>query len=397
VRPRLRRSAGHEPQPLVLSLPVAALAAAVLAAGLGLVVIGVPVLLGWAVAAHGTSTVAQALQAGGIGWLVAHRAPVGIAGGVIGVLPLGLLALPLWLTARTGAWAARAARVRGRGDAVLLVVGAALAYGLLAAVVAGAAPLGQTAVAPLAALVAASLVSLVGTGAGVVRAADLGAAVRASAPEGVWRVLRAGAAAALALVAASGVVAALALALHLHDALSVQRALAPGVVGGVLLMLLGMAYAPVAVIWAGSYVAGLGVAVGTGTTFTPLAVTDGPMPALPWLAALPEAAPRGGLALALLPVAAGAVGGLVLLRRLPATTTTVLVGELVGVGAVCGAIWAGLAALASGGMGPGRLVEAGPVWWAVGAVVAGEALVGVLLVVLGDTLRMRFQSGRKPA
>lgn len=142
-------------------------------------------------------------------------------------------------------------------------------------------------------------------------------------------------------------------------------------------MLLGMAYAPVAVIWAGSYVAGLGVAVGTGTTFTPLAVTDGPMPALPWLAALPEAAPRGGLG----PGAAagrrrcgGRVGAAA--PAAPATTTTVLVGELVGVGAVCGAIWAGLAALAPPGGwaravwsrpdrsgGPSERSSRGRHWW----------------------------------
>jgi len=198
-------------------------------------------------------------------------------------------------------------------------------------------------------------------------------------------------------VALSGLLAALALVLHLRDAASVQAALAPGVVGGALLMLLGIGYAPTAVVWAGAYASGPGFVVGEGTRFSPLGTTSGPLPSLPWLAALPEAVPRGSTLLLALPVLAGAVGGLVLLRHLPEHTSTVLLGEVAGVAAVCGGLWALASALCSGGMGPGRLAFAGPQWWQVGLAVTGEALVGVFLVILLDTARIRFQSRPKPA
>jgi hypothetical protein len=383
--------------PMVLSLPVAAVAAAAWAAALGLVLVGVLVLVAWILASHSDTGIAQALQAAGMGWLVAHRAPVTLAAGSFGVLPLGFVLLPLWLTSRAGRWAARAARVEQAADAVLLVVGGALCYGLLAAIVAGASTTASVSVVPLHALAAATGLAMVGLGFGVVRESGLGPELLADVPESVVHVARAGAAAALALAGLGALLAAVSLALHLHEAASVQQSLGTGVVGGLLLTLLGAGYAPVAAVWAGSYAAGPGFVVGSGTRFSFLGTVTGDLPSFPWLAALPDAALRGGAVLLLLPVLAGVVGGVVLLRRLPAHTTTVLLGEVVGVAAVCGLLWGIAAALAGGGLGPGRLAFAGPVWWQVGLAVTGEALVGVLLVVLVDTARMRFHSRPNPA
>ena len=101
------------------------------------------------------------------------------------------------------------------------------------------------------------------------------------------------------------------------------------------------------------------------------------MPAFPLLAALPsgELPAWVGPALLLLPVLAGVLAGVLVVRRLAAATPLVAAGEAALVGPCAGLAVALLAYLSGGPLGSGRLTAVGPSPWQVGLAFAVEVAV----------------------
>lgn len=145
-----------------------------------------------------------------------------------------------------------------------------------------------------------------------------------------------------------------------------------------------LALLPNLAVFAGTWLAGPGFAVGSGTHFGPDLVTSAPLPAIPLLGALPAPSAGGGLGLwaPVLVGFAGVVGGWVASRRTERMVWwhTALVAGLVGTGS--GLVAGAMVALASGVAGPGRLADVGasPVY--LGACVAVQVAAGALLVLL---------------
>jgi hypothetical protein len=167
--------------------------------------------------------------------------------------------------------------------------------------------------------------------------------------------------AVLLLVAAASLLLAVALLLDLGTAANVLSRLHADVSGGLLSTGLVAALAPNAVLLTGSYLVGPGFALGTGTLVSPAAVTLGPVPAFPLLAALPTPGtqPAWLSALVAAPVLAAGLGVIVMLRRQPAMTydSGVLRGLAAG---VCGGLLlTALVLLAGGAVGPGRMSDIG--------------------------------------
>ena len=92
---------------------------------MGLVIIVVPVLLGWAFSSGPAAAFAEALRSTGHIWMAAHHVPVILAGVNVSVLPLGLLVLPITLLYLAGRWAARAATPTSTADALVLTLSTA--------------------------------------------------------------------------------------------------------------------------------------------------------------------------------------------------------------------------------------------------------------------------------
>ncbi len=187
-----------------------------------------------------------------------------------------------------------------------------------------------------------------------------------------------------ALVAAGAVLAGASLVVHLHEAATLQRDLAPGAVGAALLLLLQLAYLPNAVVWAIAFALGPGFAFGSATVVAPTGSALTQLPAFPMLAALPpglHTAMPGWLEPTVLavPYLAGALGGLLLIRAAPALALDVAPLWGLACGAVCGSILGLLAAASGGPLGDGRLAAIGPSPWQVGAVSALE--IGVAAAV----------------
>ena len=364
--PAGRSGSSEVPEP-----PLPVLAAGVTGAGwaggLGLLAVTVIVLVGWATASDSGAAAGEAVRTAGQVWLVGHGAALDVPGGRFSLLPLGLLALPVTLLVLAGSRAARAAGVDSLRGAVAVTAAVAGPYALGAAMLALLCATPAVRPLPVDAFLSAGIVAGAAGAAGATRGAGLWPELARRLPALARVALPSGAAALAVLLAGGAAAAALSFAVHHDRATDMFEALDPGAVGGVLLLVTCLLYVPTAAVWAASYAAGAGFAVGSGTSVAPWAVEVGPAPAFPLLAASPDGGgPRLGWALLLVPVAAGLLAALVAERRGRAgvlESWLSAVGAGAASGAVAGAGFAVLVMAASGAAGPGRLADTGPPWW----------------------------------
>ncbi len=366
---------------IVATLPVAAATAAAWAALVGLVLVGVVVVLVWAVSGRGDDGIATPLQAAGVVWLVAHHAPVETGTATVTLLPMALLALPLALLFRSGRWAARTCATRTWGDAALLVAAGTAVYGLIGLLVAQSASLGGATVPDLPALGWTALVAACGLAAGVGAGASLVEPGWQSLPERVRWMCVVAATAAAACVALAGVATAVAIVARWSTVTGLHHQLAPTATDSLDVVLLSLAYLPDLLVWALAYVAGPGFAVGGGAVVDPFSMSGSLLPALPVLGAVPTEAAAAAPLLLLLPVLVGAGSVLVLRRRvsLPVVEEALVV---LGGAALLALPVAVVCALAGGSLGSGRLAQVGPNPLAVAGALAALVGAGALLTVL---------------
>jgi len=335
-------------------------------------------LIGWIAAPHEGVGLTAVLRTAAVLWLVGQH--VGFtfrSAGRVGLLPLGFVLLPGALLWRAGRWVVRTAQVRRLRQVGYAAVALAVPYALLTAILALASRSGLESSSLLQSVAWGLLLALAAAGLGGARAlAPWPQLVRllAAGPRSVV----VGVTGALAALGAAGaLVAGISLVLHLREAAALERGLAPGVIGTVLLCLLQLGYLPNAVIWGISYCLGPGFAFGAGTVVAPTGSALAQLPAFPMLAALPPgvhaAMPSwiGPTALAI-PYLAGGIAGVLLVRAGPAMAldTAPLLGLACGL--VCGVLLALLAAVSGGPLGDGRLAAVGPSAWQIGVVAALE-------------------------
>lgn len=385
------------PRPLIVSAGVAA--------ALGLLLMAFPVLTAWTAEPRSGASTGAALRTVGQLWLLAHGGSLTVPGGRVALVPLGLTLLPLLLLARAGRSVAGARRhatggavpgTSGRAAAVVAVA-VAVAYAALTGLVTVLARTSEVVPGAWSAVLGALVVALLGAGGGALRAHRPDAADERR-PRTQARRRMAAAASACALLAAGGaLLVAGSLAVHGSRAADLAAATEPGPVGGAGLLLLGLGLAPNAVVWATSWLAGPGFAVGVGTAVGPFGHELGAVPAVPLLAALPTSgvpAWVGALAL-LLPVAAGAAAGRVLARTGPPVRRRGRALDVLVTGAACGLVWAVLAHLAGGAVGDARLAELGPSPWRTGLAIAAEVALGAAAALL--VLRRGGRAGSERA
>jgi hypothetical protein len=205
-------------------------------------------------------------------------------------------------------------------------------------------------------------------------------------PPRAQRLLPATAAVLGVLLAGGAFVAGASFVLHAGRATALASATDPGFVGGLALFATGLALVPNAALWGSAWLAGPGFAVGVGTAVGPFGTTVGAVPALPLLAALPSGAPPTWLGVVglLVPVGAGAAGGVLLARTLRGGARSAAV-EGLGLGPCVGLAGALLAWLSGGPLGGGRLSVVGPSWWQVGLALTVE--VGVAAAAAAAVVR----------
>ncbi len=352
----------------------AGVASAVQAAGLGLLVLAVPVLLVWATDPRAGSSAGDALRTVGQLWLVAHGAALEIPDGRWTLTPLGLVALPFLLLGWAARRSSRARPATSVRDVVRLAGAAALTCAVLAGAVAALSRTDDVRAALISSVVGAYVVTFLATAVGGLRGDRLWRAAWLRLPERGRRLVRLVAVVSAVLAAGGALLAGLSLAVHAGKAGDLAAISDPGPVGGLALLGVGISLVPNAVVWSVAWITGPGFAVGVGTAVGPFGYELGPVPALPLLAALPGSAVPGwwGLAAVAVPVTAGLAAGYLLQRELPELGTWRVTAEAALVGPAAGVLWMLLAWLSGGAAGGARLAEVGPSPWAVGLAITAQ-------------------------
>jgi hypothetical protein len=208
---------------------------------------------------------------------------------------------------------------------------------------------------------------------------------------------RAAAAVSAIVLAVAALVVALRLVTHYAAIISLYEGAHAGFLGGLSLTIGQIALIPNAVAWTASWFIGPGFALGTGSSVSPLGTTIGPLPAVPFLGALPTGSPSFGFLGILVPVVAAFV--VVTLfrpaveRRLGADDTVasrVAVGVATGVAS--GIVLGFVAGVSAGSAGPGRLAEIGPSAFSVGGFAALEVAVPAILALVVTQGAVRLPS-----
>ena len=383
--PRPSRAAPPRPQSRP-SRVLSGVSAALLAAVIGLLIVEAVALVVWMAEPRSSAPLGDALRTGAAFWLLGHGGRLGLPAGTAGLIPLGLSAIFASLTARAGATVSRV-RPSGSRRRSILAAGLAVAvpYGLIAAVVAGVASSGGLHVSPLTAGIGAFVLALLGAAIGAGR--ELPMAVPKPTR---WRAIGAGiAVAGGVLVAGAALLAAIVLVFHISDAAALAKPAKAGAVGGIGLLAIQAALAPNVITWSASYLLGPGFSIGAGTLVSPGRTHLGDVPAVPMLAALPShAAPWPLFLLFLIPIGAGVLGGMTVVRRLPNASNlggSALLGAGVGLGV---AVPLAAAAILSGGpVTAGRLATVGPAGLPVGLMALLEIGLPSVLAAVGLSWR----------
>ncbi|WP_329581681.1 cell division protein PerM [Streptomyces sp. NBC_01361] len=398
--------------------PAACLFGGVVAAGLGLGSSAVLVMVLWISSPYPDSGPGGALHAAAALWLLAHGAEIvrtdtlSGAPAPIGVAPLLLLVIPVWLLHRAARDAVEGA---DDGDAPQTAWrtawgGIVIGYLLVGGGAAFYASDGELRPSWPSVTAHLTVVAVAAAGAGIWTAhgrprIPLPALLRHrldAVQDGerevfVRRLLpvaaRAAAAGALVLVAGGALVVAASTMWHAEAVRHSFEQLTDVWSGRAAVLLLAAALVPNAAVWGAAYALGPGFALGGGSVAGPLGVSSGPLlPAFPLLAAVPEPGPGSTLnwSAGAVPVVAGLtvawfVAGAAAPRHgeRDEAWSRGRTAMAAGVAAVlCGLAFAGLAVAAGGPMGVAGLAEFGPVGWLTGLAAAGwTALVGVPVTV----------------
>jgi len=203
--------------------------------------------------------------------------------------------------------------------------------------------------------------------------------------------LVAGAASTACVVLVSSIIVAVLIVITYATSIGLYESLQVGVLGGVVVTLVQLAYLPDVVIWAASWLVGPGFSIGTATSVSPVGTQLGPIPSLPLLSIVPrDVVPLGFLGITV-PLLAGFVVAtfarprlLTALSESKRTSSLIIAG--ISTGLVCGLFIGVLSWCASGAAGPGRLVTVGPDPLLVGAIAAVEVAAGA---IVGFVARVR--------
>jgi hypothetical protein len=360
--------ASRRPLPLLAGLGGVAAAAATLLVCLGVGVVG------WFLTdagAHGTPR--DGLRVGALAWLVAHGSGVSVRGVALTAVPLGLSLLAAWVTWRVAHRVGEA--VSGHGPdadaisdgqrdwtvpaATLSFAGGYALTAVVTAVVAGTdatAPSGPRVVlwSVLLCLTLGAPAIAIGSGRAAIWATYLPATLRAA--------VRTARHVLVSFLAVSALVFVVALVADLGGAATVLSQLHASGGEATLIVLLSTAVLPNAVAFTGSFLLGPGFAVGVQTVVSPAAVVIGPLPLFPLLAALPSTGPTPSwsVGVLLVPALVAAFATARAQRRSPTLRWDEGAVRGCAGGVLAGVLFAVLAALARGAVGPGRMQEVGP-------------------------------------
>ncbi|ANP73815.1 DUF6350 family protein [Cryobacterium arcticum] len=211
--------------------------------------------------------------------------------------------------------------------------------------------------------------------------------------------LRGGTAAVAGILVVAGLAVFVSVLANFATVIGLYETLQADVMGGISLTIGQLAFIPNIVIWAASWFAGPGIALGTGSSITPLGTSVSAVPGLPLFGVLPHGTLDFGFLGLLVPVLIGFVVAVLVRQGLDkransphGTARMLITGGLMGL--VAGILLGLLAWWSAGAMGPGRLVDVGPNPLLVGALTVVEVGIAAALGMLVGGRRARSTDTR---
>ncbi|MEW2315075.1 cell division protein PerM [Streptomyces bauhiniae] len=390
-----------------------ALAGGALAAGLGLGACAALVMVLWVSSPYPDSGPGGALHVAAALWLLAHGVELVRAETLsgapqpVGLTPLLLLALPVWLVYRAARDATDASdEPDGPPPVPTRTAWTGVVLGYLAVGAAAALYASGGEPRPEWLWVTVCLPLLVGGAAGVGVWAGSGRPhppVSSRLPhwvrvDALGTAARAAGAATAVLTGGGALLLGASLVWHGDTARLAFTQLTEGWTGRLTVLLLAVTLVPNAALWSASYALGPGFALGTGHMVHPLASDPAPLlPPFPLLAAVPDAGTGTPLnwAVALVPMTAGVTAGWFVAAAAVRRARPWLhwsAGRSVGVLALaallCALTLTLLAALSGGPLGTATLFHFGPLAWQTGPAAA------LWLLVLGTPVTLTARAWR---
>jgi hypothetical protein len=401
------------PMPLWLQGALESAQAAIISA----LIVAAPIVAVWATAGFQNTATDALARLAGQAWLLIHGVPLLLetaaqgsaalpAAGTLSLIPLGLSLIPFLLAWRAGRRLARASYTDQLWQALLgswlMYAGFGLATGFICRT-------GEVGIN----LWSAALIPLVPFALGMVIGArreagswsrligvDAVAWLARTSQHSRWAgsylgsAVKAGFVALMASLAMSAVLLAATLFIHWNLVIAVYEGLDAGAAGGAALTIAQIGFLPNLAVFALAWTSGSGFALGVGSQAGALGTAVGPLPSIPVFAALPAGPLDFGAVALVVPVLAGTLAGWWFLRAgenhfdewlsikisarwFTATVSTLVLGAIVG--AAAGLLAAGLAWLARGSAGIGRLTDIGPDPFRTALFVAAEVGIGVVI------------------
>jgi len=401
------------PMPLWLQGALESAQAAVISA----LVVLAPIVAVWATAGFENNNFDALARLGGQAWLLIHGVPLHltmVAGeaaaqpesGTLSLIPLGLTLIPFLLAWRAGRRLARASYTDQLWQALL---GSWLVYAGFGMATGFVCRTDDVAIF----LWFAGLMPLVPFGLGMVVGArrEAGSWSRLIGVDAVdwiartsqhsrWAgsylgsAIKAGFVALMAAFSMSSALLAVDLFIHWDLVIAVYEGLDAGAMGGAVLTIAQLGFLPNLAVFALAWTSGSGFALGVGSQAGPLGTAVGPLPSIPVFAALPAGSLDYGFVALVVPILAGALAGWWFLREgenhfdewlsikvrarwFTASASTLVVGAIIG--AAAGLMAGGLAWMARGSAGIGRLTDIGPDPLSTSLWLAAEVATGVVI------------------
>jgi len=211
--------------------------------------------------------------------------------------------------------------------------------------------------------------------------------------------LRGGTATVAGIMVVSGLAVFVSVLANFATVIGLYETLQADVMGGIALTIAQLAFIPNLVIWAAGWFVGPGIALGAGSSVSPLGTTLDAVPGLPVFGALPNGTLEFGFLGLLVPVLIGFVMAVLVRQSLDkranaphGSSRMLITGALMGV--VAGILLGLLSWWSAGAMGPGRLAEVGPNPLLVGALATLEVGIAAALGMLVGGRRARSTDSR---
>jgi hypothetical protein len=330
------------------------------------------IMAAWLFAAHGSESTVQVLRAAGIAWQVLHLVPLVIGSTTLGVLPWGFLAVPVFILWKATHWALKSSQPQTAIEFSRVAISISFIYSLCAGLVGLISSTSDLYTSLASSLLYAFLVAISVTTACVVTYAPSRTILTDALPKLFVDGIRPAVISFGLLFIAGSLLTSVSLILNWAQVRAVTTLMAPGLIDGLFLTLLGIGYLPTVNVWAMSYLLGPGIVLGGGVVTADNA-SPGALPAFPLLSILPSESAALATYFILIPILVGigiyflmprerweAQGDSIALALSFVVRWREVVTLLVSVGLLAVFVWIAAAA-SSGPLGTGFLKFIGPV------------------------------------